>query len=557
MKELFIKIFVVGGILLGTGFWVSWVHAADVQWRDFIIYTDYDESKQELEIKIWVDVADSTNDVFELEMDVDGETCRTDMEFSSGTYKVSGECIVDLKPDEVRGIYKLNATIVDEDDDTVFNGRIEFEVDGYWDDFNWNNLKTQAVFDEAKEELTLEVYMSNVSRLPDIEYELEIEFENKDYDKDLKYDEDEEELRAIFEIDVLKSAIEDDYRLDYRILDWSEEIDDGRLDIEIDVESSSDDFDWDDLGYSSEYDEERERLEIVFQLKNIKNEPKERYQIFLELEDEDYDQRFKYDSWDDLLEAKFSIKIQEEDVEDDYDIDFYVENDAGNRKLRDDVRLEIGESVVSSESSSGTSNVSESSNSSWSDLRVTLDYDENTQNLSVELELPNVSDYPSVDYFSRIDIDGVEVLNGRVIYRSAEKTIRWKFISSVKKADLQEAYTLWVQVEDEYKNLLYNTEKTYRVWEIASQTPSSTQASVNPPSNINTGEIAPEIVVAVDAYIARVSNNEDSLLDVTTTFRRTINLLNDYVVKQPKYKDIVRDINYLLEDAISSYKLLN
>jgi hypothetical protein len=221
--------------------------------------------------------------------------------------------------EDIRGLYDTSLEVVslDSDDDVYTDSSVEFVVEGFEDDFDWSELKVDAVYSEEDEELELKVYLPNIGREPDYRYETEFTIGNKTFKKDFKYDEDEEELSFSFDTPMDEDDIESDYEVDFEV--YNIDLDDEKVgdeEIEFDVEmiSQEDDLDWDKITATGIYDEDRERLSITLELDNIKTEPSGKYTSFMEFEREDYDERFSYDDDKEALIAEYSIKIDEDDV---------------------------------------------------------------------------------------------------------------------------------------------------------------------------------------------------------------------------------------------------
>jgi len=73
----------------------------------------------------------------------------------------------------------------------------------------------------------------------------------------LSYSSSDEKLYVEFEIYINEDDIEDEYDLDYEIIDRDEddeEVADAGFDMQVEIEDNEDNFDWDELEYTGVYD---------------------------------------------------------------------------------------------------------------------------------------------------------------------------------------------------------------------------------------------------------------------------------------------------------------
>ncbi len=446
MKTLFIRLLL--SILLILGFISSVSAYATPKWRDFIVYTNYTTNKEELNIKIGIDVADRVKWVYKLEMPIGSKICKMDMEFSYGSYKVAGECDVDIAKEDLLARYNLDAEIKDEDGKKVFDGKIEFTVKGWYEeDYKWNKLDYTAVYDEKKEELNLELFLENIKRAPGQDYEIKIDFDNKNYTKKFSYSSSSEKLTADFTLDIDKEDIEDNYRIDFTVEDEDgKEVEDDR--IEIDVENDSDDFDWKDLDFTSSYNEDSERLEIIFILEKIKKEPKESYKMYLELDREDYDERFRYYKDDKELRAKFTIKIKQEDIDDEYEIKMQVKDSDNKRVYRETEDMRVWEKRKE-EKKEDAHDSSVSQDIVEDEVNAHLYYDEKNEKLIVTVFLPGINSYPDKESKAYLEIDG-EKENKVMLYNVSKRILVSVFKINIDKEDV------WIDSKQKYVEVKKN-----------------------------------------------------------------------------------------------------
>ncbi len=621
----------------------------DVDWSDYSLYTDYDEWDEELEIKFSTYSDGNPDEDFILEMEIGDENCEMELEYKS--FQVTGECILDIKDDEIRGLYDTKITVDDEDDDTVYtDNNVEIEIDGYQEDFDWDDLKVDATYDEKDEDLELKIYMEDISRDPDYDYEIEFEIDNKNFKKKFSYDEDESELSFSFDTPVDKDEIEDEYDIGFEVFNTDlddEEVWDGDLEFEVEIIWSSDDLDWDKLDYTALYDEDRSRLALNFILSNVKTEPNGSYKSFIEFEREDYDEKFNYDDdeehliaeysikideddlgnyydidikiedqdddevfddeidvdieylseaddfdWDDLevsasynenkeilyielvlewikstptftyttdlefadeeefkkftynsdedeLRASIDVRIDEDDIENEYEFDIKIENDDQERVYNEDIDVEITDyKDVAQE---------EDSDYDWENTTIDFDYSTSSQYLTIEVELEWINDYPSLDYFTEINLSGVnEEIGSKLRYDSANKRLYGTYNLFIKENDIEDEYKLTMFINDEYNDLQHLATGDFDViFDKADEKDEKDEEEWEKYVSASTKK-------AVDNFMEKIYKRYDDESDAIAYFKVVITTLDAYADSKTRYRSVIDDINYLLQEEIDN-----
>ncbi len=318
-----------------------------INWKDkFIIYTEYDSWDQELNIRLWVDVSGPTDSDYTIKFDIINDTCETDLNFSSTTYKVEWECDVKIAEEDMRWIFTVQAVIKDEDGDIDYDGEIQFEVDGYGDSFDWDDLDITARYNGEDQDLYVDFVLHNVTRIPDKEYSIELNINDRDLSKDLKYKQEDNILIAEFSLSINDDDIEDDYYVDFDII--SEDIDNEeqredsiRKNIDVEILKTDDEFNWNDAHMFSVYDEQKERLEVFFVLPEIKEKPLRKYSIYMDVAGKQDDRKLDWNPEKDELSASMVVRIKQEDADRSYDADIRVTNDKSKSVFNEDFSVDV------------------------------------------------------------------------------------------------------------------------------------------------------------------------------------------------------------------------
>lgn len=287
-----------------------------------------------------------------------------------------------------------------------------------------------------------------MTRPPERDYTLVLDFEDREYDEYLRYNSSKKEMVATFTIDIDKEDIDTSYDVDFAVVgqdidkDEKEFYDERNRKIEVGEVKTTDDFDWNDLVTTAIYDEDRERLEISIVLEDIDQEPFETYIAAIDVNDEEDDRRFSWDSDAEQLQVDFTIKIPEEDLEYDYDIDIKVTNSASKRVYSDSTNIDIEIKRTSDDFD-------------WENLTSNLIYYEDTEKLEATLSLANIRQKPLFDYSVEFTLDE-EDYDGDFVYDSVEDTFSKVF--SLSNSSPETKYEIDIIVRDEDNTKVY--EKT-------------------------------------------------------------------------------------------------
>jgi len=412
-----------------------WVHASRVTWSDYTFTTQYDESDDELEILFSTFSNGDPREDYTLELDLWSVDCDMDLEYKS--FYVKWDCKIDIDSDDILWEYDATFEVFNEDDEEVYNRTFDLELDDLEDSFDWDDLEYSADYIQEDEELELVIYLDNITRQPIDNYEIFIELDGDDYDDRFTYKDSEDRIEAKFTLDIDEDDIENDYDIDYEILNSDEdEVQDSRLEIDVDILSNEDEFDWDDIEYSSEYDEDGEDLLITFTLEGIDNAPNSSYEVVVEIDDEEEDKRFTYSSSQENLTAIVKFWIDEDDIEDEYDMEFTINNrDEDERELKEDVEIEVWESSSNNEKLD------------WDDIEISLAYDEDEEVLYVVFEL-DVESRPNIDFEVDFELDG-EDYDDDFSYDSSDERLYAEFQIDIDEDDIEDEYEIDYEITDE------------------------------------------------------------------------------------------------------------
>lgn len=425
---------------------LSFAHAGDeVEWDDYSIYTDYDSSDQELEIKFTVYSDGAPDEDYELEMEVWDERCEMELEYKS--FQLTGECVVGIDEEDVRWIYKTSLEVVSmqTNNEEYSDTSVEFEIDGFEEEFDWDELQVDASYDADDEDLELKIYLENITREPDYDYEIEFEIDDKWFTKKFKYDEDESELSFSFDTPVDEDDIEDEYEIEYEVFNTDlddEEVGDWDVEFDVNITGTNDDFDWDKLEYTAIYDEDRERLALTLYLDDISDEPSKTYESFIELDQEEYDEKFNYDEDENKLIAEYSIKIDEDDLDYYYDIELIIEDEDSDEVYDDEIDVDV-------------EYLSEADDFDWDELEVSASYNENKEILYIELVLENITSTPLYSYITELEFADEEEFKKFTYYKD-EDELRASIEVRVDEEDIEEEYEFDIEIENDDQERVYN-----------------------------------------------------------------------------------------------------
>jgi hypothetical protein len=320
------------------------------------------------------------------------------------------------------------------------------------DNFNWNNLRAEYVYNSSRDELEIKIFLPSITRSPDERYDLEVEIDNRDYDKRMSYSSSQDEVYAIFDFDNINSSELDDYLdLDIKIEDEDrDEVFDGRIEMSSNgsMDNNSDDLDWDELDVDYSYSESSERLSITLELNDVNSSPRFRYTAMLESDNRDYEKTMTYSSSGDELKTTFTLNnVDEDDLEDYLDIELEIEDNQNVTVYQEDIDLE--------DSSSNNSSNNNSDDLDWGDLDVSYTYSESSERLSMTVLLEDVNRSPRFRYTAMLESDNRDY-EKTMTYSSSRDELKTTFtINNVDEDDLEDYLDIELEIEDNQNTTVY------------------------------------------------------------------------------------------------------
>jgi hypothetical protein len=316
-----------------------------------------------------------------------------------------------------------------------------------------------------------------------------------------------------------------------------DEVFDDEVDLEVELLSEADDFDWDDLEVTASYNENKEILYIELVLEDVTSKPTFIYTTDLEFEDEEEFKKFTYNSEKDELRASIEVRIDEDDILDEYEFDIKIENDDQERVYNEDIDVAVQDYKEIAQE--------EDSDYSWGDTSVSFDYNTQTQYLTIEVELKGVSDYPSLDYFSDLNISGInQEVGSKLRYDSAGKRLYGTYNLYIKEGDIEDDYNLTMFINDEYDDLQYLLTDRFDVI--------FDKADVDDEDEEEVKYISASTVKAVENFTKKIYKRYDSKSEALNYFKIVITTLDAYANQKTRYRSAIDDINHLLQQEIDN-----
>ncbi len=318
-----------------------------------------------------------------------------------------------------------------------------------WED--WEDLKISNSYDRNNEELKINFVLDDVDEKPEDKYQVKIRLDWEDYYENLDYNSSDDELKANFKIDIDKKDIEDEYKIRYYVKNKTEDTTVfyyTDYNLEIDWESwGDDDLDWKDLEVSNSYDEDDEELKIDFKLDNVKKKPKDDYKVKIRINKKLYKKNLDYNSSDDELTTSITINIDKDDIKDEYDARYYVENidEDENEYSNKDYKLKVKK---------------KNKNLDWKDLEISSSYDKDDEELKIDFKLEDIKKKPKDDYKIKLKLDWKSYKES-LKYNSSDDELKASFEIDIDEDDIEDEYNVKYYVENidddetEYKNTNY------------------------------------------------------------------------------------------------------
>jgi len=548
-----------------------------INWNNFIIYTDYNESNETLNIKLWVNVSGKTKSDYKIKFKIANDTCETGLIFSYGTYKVQWECDVKIKKEDMKGLFRVDATITDTDENTDENKEIRFEVKWFDDGLTWENLKTKAIYDNDREKLEITFFYDELKTEPGRDYTVELDFEGKKHDTKMKYSSSDKEIASTFKIYINDKKLKSSYKIRFKILSDNLNGDEktiykGTDKIKVTIPKTSDDFDWKDLDVSWIYDEKSKKLIITMKLEDISEKPIRKYTADIKIIDKDYDERFKWNKNDKELVATFKIRINPDELDNDYDVNIKITDDKKKRVLKDDYNVDAdSEEEAKKKEEERKKNKETGADKKTVNIEIEAIYQKDRELLRISVTLKDISKKPTIDYIASLTWAG-RSQDRKLLYNSSKKTLSYTFSSSIKEKHLLDEYPIYLKIEDKKKKLIYQTRETIQVWwkiisskgddkkeKTTKENNTTTKEKTTKEEKITTKEKEASSVKAwkiekvINNFIKKVERNHPTLSERKRYLWYIVESLNEIKKRKPKYKNLIEKINVIIQERIDFY----
>lgn len=203
-------------------------------------------------------------------------------------------------------------------------------------------------------------------------------------------------------------------------------------------------IDWGNLEVKYTYDYNDEELDVRVYVEEWSS-PDDRYTARFKLDGETYNRDFTYDSSKDELYFEYSINMDNDDLEDNYDMDIRVTNES-----RDEFEYE---DVLSGD----VGNVMD-----WNDLEVSSEYNSSSQYLRVELTLENIDESPNETYYSYLKLDG-KTHTAAFRYSSSDDKYYATHTIYIDRDDIEDDYNYDLSIKSRNYRIVYEDDGTLEV----------------------------------------------------------------------------------------------
>ncbi|HEY6435353.1 MAG TPA: hypothetical protein VIY47_02070, partial [Ignavibacteriaceae bacterium] len=150
--------------------------------------------------------------------------------------------------------------------------------------------------------------------------------------------------------------------------------------------------------------------------------PDDRYSARFEIDGDDYNRDFSYDSSKDELYFEYSVRIDSDDIQDEYSMDIRVTNETDDDLEYEDVLR-------------GTVN----NYMDWDNLEMRSEYNSSSQYIRVDLTLNNVEENPNDTHYSYFKLDGKNY-SAAFRYSSSEDKYYATHTIYIDRDDIEDEY---------------------------------------------------------------------------------------------------------------------
>jgi hypothetical protein len=272
---------------------------------------------------------------------------------------------------------------------------------------------------------------------------------------------------------------------------------------------------------------------LTFFIEDISSEPSVDYELFLEIDNDDYEESWSYDENEEMFIVEFIIDIDEEDIEDEYDIELYIEDEDEDEVYDDDFEIEVDTLIKEDDFD-------------WGDLEVTANYDEDDEVLYVELVLEDITTSPWLSYEVSLEFDG-EDESEDFIYSSVNDELRASIEVDIDEDDIENDYEFDIQIEDENGDDVFDEEidvdvDEYEEEELEEENEDDDERYISSSTRS-----------AINNFVAKTYAKYSDESDAIAYFEIVIITFDNFANINTGYRKVVDDINYLLQEEIDSY----
>ncbi len=554
-----IKLLVISLFL--TYFWLSsWITQAyyddNIDWSDAEVDYTYDYSTQKLNVKLSIPEDTTPRNSYYVNFTIDWDTYKKDLSYSSWNDELYLNYDVYINSSNIQDSYDMYLKIVNKSTyDVEFTDTISWDIDNILD---WNNLELTNSYNSNTEYLKVTVALENIEENPTWTVYSYLKINWKNSSEKFTYSSSDDKYYATHAIFIDRDDLENDYEYTLNIKNSNNSIiftTEDTLTVDENVSnsyyssSSDEDLYWDDLVISSDYNERNEKLSILFELEDITSTPNYSYYAKLKINWKTYTKDLSYSSSNDKLSWTFTINIDEDDIENSYDIDYSIFNKKKTKTVysQEDISLNTYWTIFNNSSNYSTS-TNTKDNFNWKNTILSSVYNKDTELLTIKFELNNLQKFPDNNYYVKVKF--LWKYYTRIInYDSYTDKATWILTIQIDKNDIKNYYNINYSVVNENKSKTEYSKDNYKLntsFNINNQTSYSWNYTVK--VYTNTAE------KLANNYINNATKTYADYRDIILYLNWIVTKLDTIAQKNPTLKTIAEQVSEILNDKISDLR---
>lgn len=292
------------------------------------------------------------------------------------------------------------------------------------------------------------------------------------------------------------------------------------------ITHASDYIDWDDTEITLSYDYPNQELDITFSI-DENSTPGDDYSIDFEIDGDDYSKDLSYSSSSDFLYFTYSIDIDEDDLEEKYEIDFEIINeDENDDEYSDSLDIDVNNFL------------------DWSDVEVTDSYNEANEYIYILVALEDVENIVSSWHYSYFELDGTTYASWFVYSSSADRYYATHKIY-IDEEDLDDEYDYELTIKNRsYEELYEESGELDTDYSDYSTSSTSTYTTTNKSYTTAVNAIYTKVKQIVDQ---RYTDTDDKVNFVEKLIDVLEERINDGDSNSDFYEEIVDSLDDLVE----------